>query len=63
MPLSTLLVECDGSANTIYRFPPMFENVGIAKSSGITTAMIVVGSVIPTILIQWQGKKWRAKNK
>lgn len=38
----------------------MFENVGIAASAGVTSALMVGASVIPTVLIQWQGRKWRA---
>ncbi|PGH20374.1 hypothetical protein AJ80_03642 [Polytolypa hystricis UAMH7299] len=40
--------------------PSMFESVGLAASSGVTTALIVGFSVIPTVLIQWRGRKWRA---
>lgn len=37
----------------------MFENVGIAPSAGIGSAMVVVVSVIPTIFLQWKGRAWR----
>lgn len=37
----------------------MFDNVGSAASSGITTSLLVCVSVIPTILLHWQGQKWR----
>lgn len=37
----------------------MLETVGISPSAGITTAMIVVVSVIPTIFVHWRGKVWR----
>ncbi|PGH07785.1 hypothetical protein AJ79_06173 [Helicocarpus griseus UAMH5409] len=40
-------------------FPAMFEDVGIAASSGVTSALMVGVAVIPTILLQWQGAKWR----
>ncbi|KIW04383.1 uncharacterized protein PV09_04667 [Verruconis gallopava] len=38
-------------------FPPMLRTVGLDGSCGITTALIIVGSVIPTIAIQWSGRK------
>lgn len=41
----------------------MFDNVGIAASSGVSTALLVVASVIPTALLQWQGHKWRVKDE
>ncbi|KAJ5357715.1 Major facilitator superfamily domain general substrate transporter [Penicillium brevicompactum] len=40
-------------------FSAMFENVGIAPSAGIGSAMVVVVSVIPTIFLQWKGQAWR----
>ncbi|KAL2215420.1 synaptic vesicle transporter [Thermoascus aurantiacus ATCC 26904] len=43
-------------------FPPMFENVGIAASSGITTALMVCISAIPIILLHWRGRVWRVGN-
>jgi len=43
-------------------FPNMFENVGVANSAGITTALIVVASLIPVALVQWKGDRLRRKN-
>ncbi|KAJ5167707.1 uncharacterized protein N7482_003301 [Penicillium canariense] len=43
-------------------FSPMFENVGIAPSSGIGCAMLFAVSVVPTILLHWRGGIWR-RNK
>ncbi|KAI9038372.1 putative MFS transporter [Aspergillus affinis] len=40
-------------------FPPMFESVGIAASSGVGCALIVGVSVIPTIILHWRGRAWR----
>jgi hypothetical protein len=40
-------------------FPDMFTNVGVAKSSGITTALMMGCSFIPTIFLQWRGHQWR----
>ena len=40
-------------------FTPMFENVGIAASSGIGCGLVVGISVLPTILLQWRGRHWR----
>lgn len=41
----------------------MFENVGIAASSGVTSALMVGVSVFPTVLLQWQGRRWRVPNE
>jgi hypothetical protein len=41
------------------RFPDMFTNVGVAKSAGVTTALLIGASVIPTALLQWRGQIWR----
>lgn len=41
------------------RFPQMIENVGYKGSTGIIIALIIVGSVVPTIAVQWQGHRWR----
>ncbi|PWY67910.1 MFS general substrate transporter [Aspergillus heteromorphus CBS 117.55] len=40
-------------------FPDMFDSVGIANSSGVVTALIMGASFIPTVVLQWQGRKWR----
>ena len=40
-------------------FPSMFTNVGVANSSGISTALITGCSLIPTLLLQWKGGTWR----
>ena len=37
----------------------MFETVGWAGGAGITIALIVAVSIIPTILVQWRGAAWR----
>ena len=42
-------------------FTPMFETVGVAESAGVGTALIVGVSVIPTMILQWQGVSWRRK--
>lgn len=39
--------------------PSMFDNVGVANSAGIATALIVGVGIIPIILVQWRGKQWR----
>ena len=38
----------------------MFESVGIAKSSGVVTALVMGASFLPTVFLQWQGKRWHA---
>eukprot|EP00136_Aspergillus_niger_P001056 XP_001389854.2 MFS multidrug transporter [Aspergillus niger CBS 513.88] len=40
-------------------FPDMFDTVGIAKSSGVVTALLMGVSFIPTVILQWRGQKWR----
>ncbi|OJI96868.1 hypothetical protein ASPVEDRAFT_258295 [Aspergillus versicolor CBS 583.65] len=40
-------------------FPDMLESVGFYGSNGIIIALLVGGSVIPTLLLQWQGHRWR----
>lgn len=37
----------------------MFEAIGWAGGAGISIALIVGFSVIPTILVQWRGAAWR----
>lgn len=41
----------------------MFDNVGVAFSSGVVSAMIVSASVIPTVCLQWKGHIWRQKRE
>ncbi|KAH8695582.1 putative MFS transporter [Talaromyces proteolyticus] len=38
--------------------PDMFSSVGVAKSAGIVSALIVAASIFPTILLQWRGRVW-----
>lgn len=35
----------------------MFDSVGIAKSSGVATALLVGCSIFPTVYLQWQGRR------
>ncbi|KAJ5787700.1 Major facilitator superfamily domain general substrate transporter [Penicillium paradoxum] len=42
-------------------FSAMFENVGIAPSAGVGSALVVAVSVIPTIFLHWRGKVWRSE--
>jgi hypothetical protein len=37
----------------------MFNSLGVAKSAGVVAALIAGVSVIPTLLLQWRGQKWR----
>ena len=41
----------------------MFTNVGVAASGGVVTALIIGVSIFPTILVQWQGHKWRGEER
>lgn len=41
----------------------MFATVGVAKSAGIATALIVVASLIPTGVLQWRGERWHTKKQ
>ncbi|KAJ5116582.1 hypothetical protein N7456_000930 [Penicillium angulare] len=43
-------------------FTSLFDSVGVAASSGVVCGMIVAVSVIPTIVLQAYGGKWRQKN-
>jgi predicted RND superfamily exporter protein len=45
--------------NTHFRFTSLFDNVGVAASSGVVCAMIIAVSVLPTIVLQSYGSKWR----
>ncbi|KAA8643627.1 uncharacterized protein ATNIH1004_010396 [Aspergillus tanneri] len=40
-------------------FPPMFENVVVAASSGVGCALIVGVRVIPTLILHFMGRAWR----
>ncbi|KAI9927672.1 hypothetical protein MW887_003293 [Aspergillus wentii] len=44
-------------------FPDMFDTVGVAASSGIACALLVVFSLLLTIPVHAMGRKWRASNK
>lgn len=37
----------------------MFTSVGVAASAGVAAALIIGVSIMPTILVQWRGTKWR----
>ena len=37
----------------------MFENVGVAASAGVVVALIVGGSIFPTMLAHWRGPSFR----
>jgi hypothetical protein len=37
----------------------MFANAGWAGGAGIATGLMVGVSLIPTIVVQWRGPKWR----
>ncbi|RAL15240.1 putative MFS transporter [Aspergillus homomorphus CBS 101889] len=40
-------------------FPDMFDNVGIAASSGVGSALMFLVSFLPILAVQIYGKKWR----
>jgi MFS family permease len=44
---------------TMHRFPPMFDSVGLRASAGICAGLIVCFSLIPIIVLQAIGGKWR----
>lgn len=46
-----------------FRFPDMFDNVGVAKSAGVAAALLVGVSLLPTMLLQWRGQAWRRTGK
>lgn len=39
----------------------MIENIGYARSTAVSTAMIVGVSILPTVLLQWRGRLWRGR--
>ncbi|KAI1428148.1 major facilitator superfamily domain-containing protein, partial [Xylaria sp. FL1777] len=39
-------------------FPPLVARVGLVGTVGVLTSLIVGGSFLPTILLQWKGKNW-----
>lgn len=41
-----------------FRFTAMFDSVGISASSGVVAALIMGASFLPTVFLQWKGKKW-----
>ncbi|KAH8888102.1 MFS general substrate transporter [Thozetella sp. PMI_491] len=43
-------------------FGSMITSVGLDGSAGIITGLIVSGSVLTTIFLQWMGPRWRRKN-
>lgn len=45
------------------RFTSMFESVGIAKSSGVVTALIMGASFFPTVFLHLQGHRLRRVNE
>ncbi|PYH99953.1 MFS transporter [Aspergillus ellipticus CBS 707.79] len=40
-------------------YPSMFANVGVAASAGVCAGLIVCVSVIPILVLHWQGRNWR----
>lgn len=42
-----------------HRFSPMFETVGVARSSAIGCTLVFAVSVVPTAILQWRGALWR----
>ncbi|KAF7588427.1 hypothetical protein BBP40_005725 [Aspergillus hancockii] len=43
-------------------FPDMFENVGVAASSGVSSALMFVFSLLLTVVVHAMGRKWRSPN-
>jgi hypothetical protein len=44
-------------------FTAMFERVGIARSAGVVTALIMGVSFLPTALLHWKGERLRLRQK
>lgn len=44
---------------SMFRFPAMFENVGVAASAAVAVALIVGVGVLPTMLAHWRGPSFR----
>jgi hypothetical protein len=37
----------------------MFDNLGLAGSAGLASGLMIAASILPTILLHWNGKAWR----
>ncbi|KAF2403454.1 MFS general substrate transporter [Trichodelitschia bisporula] len=42
-------------------FPSMFKSIGEANSAALCSCLVIAVSLAPTILLQWMGPKWRAR--
>ncbi|KUI69343.1 hypothetical protein VM1G_05060 [Cytospora mali] len=40
-------------------FPQIITGLGYGATAGIASAMLIVVSVIPTLIVQWKGRAWR----
>ncbi|TGO08131.1 hypothetical protein BTUL_0224g00040 [Botrytis tulipae] len=40
-------------------FPSMFTNLGLSKSAAVAAALLIGVSIIPTLIVQLMGKRWR----
>ncbi|KAM0162334.1 hypothetical protein ACHAQE_003774 [Botrytis cinerea] len=40
-------------------FPSMFTNLGLSKSAAVAAALLIGVSIIPTLIVQFMGKRWR----
>lgn len=41
----------------------MFDSVGVAASSGVVCGMIAAVSIIPTVVLQGFGRRWRKERE
>lgn len=37
----------------------MFTNLGLSKSAAVAAALLIGVSIIPTLIVQFMGKRWR----
>lgn len=37
----------------------MFTNLGLSTSAGVAAALLIGVSIIPTLIVQFMGQKWR----
>jgi hypothetical protein len=41
------------------RFPQLIDATGLGGTAGVATAMMVGFATLPTVLLQWRGRRWR----
>lgn len=39
----------------------MFDNVGVANSAGVVSALLIGAGIVPILVLHLRGKAWRTK--